>query len=204
MRPRVSATSREFSIATAAWLAKSRAALVGSATWEVACTAPMAPTSRSPYQRGMRLHVFSLEEPERTPDGASRQLSSELKPAYASTCSADGSPLPRVALTRPSVSNAQHTTPEASSIVRAWSAMLVTTLTSSWPASAASSWMRTDWARASSLAWCSRIVRRAMPTTVDAASRSLRWSGRNRRVSVRSAAMPPTTRSSCTIGTQTA
>jgi len=92
--------------------------------------------------------------------------SAEQVLAYASTCSADGSPLPRVALTRPSVSNAQQTTPEASSIVRAWSAMLVTTLTSSWPARAASSWMRTDWASASSLAWCSRIVRSAMPTTV--------------------------------------
>ena len=55
IRPRVSATSREFSIATAAWRAKSSAAVVGSATTVEAWIAPIAPTRRSPYQSGMRL-----------------------------------------------------------------------------------------------------------------------------------------------------
>ena len=57
--------------------------------------------------------------------------SSEFSPAQESTSSAAASPLPRVAVTRPSVSNAQHTAPAHSSMVRAWSAMFATTLISS-------------------------------------------------------------------------
>src|SRR5437870_3802667 len=57
--------------------------------------------------------------------------------------------------------------------------MFDTTLMSSWPARAASSWIRTDCASASSLAWWRRIVRRAIPTTGAAASSSFKWAGRN-------------------------
>ncbi len=130
MRPLVSATRREFSIATAACRAKSSAG-GGSAMCVAACTEPIAPTSRSPYQRGIKLQAWPPALPDRTPVGASRQLSSELRPAHARTDSAAGSPLARVALMRPSVSNAQHATPADSSMVRAWSAMLETTLMSS-------------------------------------------------------------------------
>ena len=59
IRPRVSATSRAFSMATAAWRAKSRAAALGSATSVEAWTAPIAPTRRSPYQSGIRFHAKS-------------------------------------------------------------------------------------------------------------------------------------------------
>ena len=201
MRPRVSATSRAFSIATAAWRAKSRAAPLGSATRVEAWTAPIAPTSRSPYQSGTRFHAWSCAVPLTMPGGAAR--SSEFNPAQASTSSASASPLPRVALMRPSVSNAQHTVPAHSSIVRAWSAMFARTLISSWPASAASSWMRTDCASASSLAWWRRIVRSAMPTTGIAASRSLRCVAWKWPPSLRIATTPATTRSFCVIGAQT-
>src|SRR5258708_5553238 len=90
MRPRVSATRREFSIATAACRAKSSAADVGSARWVDACTEPMAPTSRSPYHRGMRLQACPCVVPLTRPVGAARQLSSELRPAQERTCSAAG------------------------------------------------------------------------------------------------------------------
>ena len=132
------------------------------------------------------------------PAGGTR--SSELSPAQPSTSSAGVSPLPRVAVTRPSVSNAQHAVPAHSSMVRAWSAMLATTLISSWPASAASSWMRTDCARASSLAWCSRMVRKAIPTTGMAASSNFRCVAWKRAPSLRITTRPATTRSFCVIG----
>ncbi len=179
MRPRVSAASRAFSIAMAACWAKSPMAARPSPTPLAPWTEPSAPTSRSPYHSGTSVQPTSLRTPAIGPRGGSGQRRAAVRPDQRSVRPGWPPPVTARAVTRPSSSNAQQAAPLASIIVRACSATLVSTPARSWPASPATIWSRTEFARARSLARCSRTVRSAMPITGAAPSSSWISSGVN-------------------------